>query len=129
MNHQFVYDSNTKQHFVEVEGELAAVGYMLSTEFSQFPQDSTALQTLIHQLENSQDTIVLTEWHLSITEDEVLIKANNLSQVADPQNDSLEINVQDNNELASDNWDNSCHCAIDDLLYLLRSWSEFVNEG
>ena len=121
MDVDFIYDSNTGTHSVEIEGDQSVIARCLNGEFPGLREDSSELFSFVQQLrEPTASQIRLWEWTIELEPEEVRIVHNSLYL-----NEELILEP----DMSSDGWQWQTECGRDDLLLVLENWLEFVRHG
>lgn len=122
VDYEFILDTNTKAHIVEVAGEQYAVGRFLNNEFGENEGAVKQLNELIDKLEVSSDGVIqFTEWCIEIDADELTIFHSSQLEAKSEQDKATEIEQS----LSDVEWDFQSECGKADLIELLISWADF----
>jgi uncharacterized protein YacL (UPF0231 family) len=122
MDYEFILDTNTKAHIVEVTGEQFAVGRFLNTEFGENEGAVKQLNELIDKLELLTDGVIqFTEWCIEIDRDDLTIFHSSQLEAKSEQDKAIELEQS----LSDVEWDFQSECGKADLIELLISWVDF----
>lgn len=125
MDYEFILDTHTKIHTVDVVGEQFAVGRFLNNEFGDVSNAPEKLNDLVDELEAKKEGVIqFTQWCIEVDNDELTII--HVSQLeTKSEQDKLTESEQD---LSDVEWDFQSECGKADLVELLIAWSDFRAE-
>lgn len=125
MDYEFIFDTNTKIHSVEVAGEQFAVGRFLNTEFVVDDNSVEQLNDLITLLETTTEGVTeFIEWSIEIDRDDLVITHSSQLETKSEKENAAQLE-QDLSDLE---WDFQTECGKADLIELLVAWVDFRTE-
>ena len=118
MDVEFIYNTQTRSHTIEIEGEHACIAAFLNSEFKVSKGDTSEIETFLSQLEKSEVTrFKFIEWTVDVDADEIQVIHN--SEFLDGV-DALD--SEGVNEFVR----LSTSCGKVDMMALLVNWADFV---
>lgn len=119
MDFNFIYDYESKQHSVVVEGELSPIGRFLSNEFGS-EVSVRKLNDLLTAIDDLGTPIIkFTEWTISVEAEELDVTHNSLF------NEDSESSVAECDSILD--WEQKARCGKSDFVELISAWIDFIS--
>jgi len=126
MDVEYIYDTSSKQHQIDIIGEHSTIGRFLSTELDVHKEDATAIESFIDKLScNNTHQVQFVEWTVEIDKDELKITHNSVLNHSFLKPD-VEVGSEPEFEVGSADWQLSSECGRQDLILVLENWADFV---
>ena len=118
MDVEYIYDSQNKNHQIDIIGEHSTIGRFLSCELQVHREDVSAIESFITQLKQSKTQQVnFVEWTVEVEKDELKIFHNSILSGSETQTEF---------DIGSADWQLSSECGKEDLILVLENWADFV---
>lgn len=116
MDVDFIYDTETRVHSIELDGEHKALANFLNNEFSPNRKDTQRLSEFVTALEQTHGEICFSEWTIQLEAEEVQVMNN----IQPDQKTDAEYHLME--------WEYQFDCGKLDLLAILLDWIDFIEE-